>query len=95
MTDVVRLPVPITVMHKNVLRATREVMEKLGVSARLSFEPSEYMDETGKMRPMIRFSDDVLFPVVAAVGGKVEYQLLYRANVWSPFSRLIVLMSTA
>jgi gamma-glutamyl:cysteine ligase YbdK (ATP-grasp superfamily) len=33
------------------------------------------------MRPLIRFSDAVLFPVTAAVGGKVEHQLLHRANV--------------
>jgi hypothetical protein len=67
--------------HYNVLRATRQVREDLGVSAALSFEGGEYMDQNSQMRPMIRFSDDVLFPVVAAVGGKVESRLLHNANV--------------
>jgi hypothetical protein len=57
--------------HYNVLRATRQVREDLGVSAALSFEGGEYMDQNSQMRPMIRFSDDVFFPVVGAVGGKV------------------------
>jgi len=72
--------------HKNVLQATRTAMEKLGESARLNFQPSEYMDKNGQMRRLIQFSEDVIFPVTAAVGGKVEYQLLYRANLSSTAS---------
>jgi hypothetical protein len=72
--------------HDNVLRATRTAREKLGESARLNFEPGEYMDKNGQMRRLIRFSDDVLLNVVAEVGGKVEHQLLHRANV--EFNRL-------
>jgi hypothetical protein len=55
--------------HGDVLRAVRKVMEDLGVSAALNVEGCEYIGENGKTLPMIRFSDDVIFAVVAAVGG--------------------------
>jgi len=62
--------------HDNVLRGARTAMEKLGETALLNFEQGHYADKNGQMRPLIRFSHDVLFNVVAEVGGKVEHQLL-------------------
>lgn len=69
------------VLRKNVLRDARKAREKLGEIGRLNFEPATYSDAQGKSRKMLRFSDAVLLNVVAAVGGAVEHQLLYRANV--------------
>jgi hypothetical protein len=60
------------VQHKNVLQAVRKVMEKLGECGRLNFQPAEYIDAQSKPRTMIQFSDEVILPVVGAVGGKVE-----------------------
>jgi hypothetical protein len=55
-------------------------MDDLGVSGLLSFEQSSYINKQGKEQPMICFSDAVIFPVVAAVGGKGESRLLPRGS---------------
>ncbi len=73
-------------LHDNVLRATRTAREKLGEIGLLNFEETSYLDKQGRSQRLIRFSDDVLLNVVAEVGGKVERQLLHRANV--EFNRL-------
>jgi hypothetical protein len=52
-----------------------------GDGAALNFEQGSYTDKNSQQRPLIRFSDGVLLNVVAAVGGKVEHQLLHRANL--------------
>ena len=75
--------------HDNVLRATRTAREKLGAVSLLNFEERKYVDIRGKTQPLILFSVDVLLNVAAEVGGKVEHQLLHRANVeFNPLKKM-------
>jgi hypothetical protein len=62
--------------HDNVLREVRRVRNNLDVSAALSFDDGSYLDRNGQIRPEIQFSDEVIFNVLAEVGGEVEHQLL-------------------
>jgi hypothetical protein len=62
--------------HNNVLRSVRLARQKLGPNYAHNFVDVTYVDKKGENRPMIQFSDAVLLNVVAAVGGKVEHQLL-------------------